>query len=215
MKKPVWLKPLLFILLLFPMASLGLAWIRLLNGASIPWLTADPVAATTRMLGEWSLRILLAALAISPLAKLTGWNQLIAARRMVGLIAFTYVLVHWSFWMGLDLAWSPTELLKEVAKRRYILFGMAGFLCLLPLAVTSTRGWVKRLGARRWQKLHRIVYLAGAAGCIHYAMLVKGNQIAPRIYLSILAAILAARYIPARKRRPATAPARAVEAALN
>src|SRR3546814_10249844 len=80
---------------------------------------------------------------------------------------------------------------------------MTGFLCLLPLAITSTKGWVKRLGARRWQKLHHLVYLAGAAGCIHFAMLVKGNQTAPKVYLSILAVLLAARYMPARKRRAA------------
>lgn len=209
MKKPVWLKPLLFILLLFPMTGLAWSWAQLLSGKAVPWLTADPVAETTRTLGEWSLRVLLAALAITPVARLTGWTPIMSARRMVGLIAFTYVLVHWSFWMWLDLAWSPEELLKEIAKRRYILFGMAGFLCLLPLAITSTRGWIKRLGGRNWQRLHRLVYVAGAAGCIHYAMLVKGNQNGPKIYLSILAVLLAARYLPARRRRTTPAMPRA------
>src|SRR3546814_11218373 len=126
---------------------------------------------------------------------------------MVGLIAFSYVLVHWSFWMWLDLAWSPAELAKEIAKRRYVLFGMAGFLCLLPLAITSTRGWVRRLGARRWQSRHRLVYGAGAAGCIHYAMVVKGNQAAPHIYLLIKSLRAADRYQPKHTNR--TGPGRA------
>lgn len=203
MKKPIWLKPLIFIAMITPMALLAFAWVQLLSGQKVPSLTADPVAQTTRELGEWSLRSLLAALAVTPIARLTGWTQILTARRMVGLFAFTYVLVHWTFWMSLDLAWSPAELGKEIVKRRYILFGMTGFLCLLPLALTSTKGWIKRLGARRWQKLHRLAYLAGAAGCIHYAMLVKGNQLAPKIYLSILAVLLAARYLPPRRRRPA------------
>ena len=206
MIRPVWLKPVLFVGLLAPLAFLGIEWARLLSGAAAPALTADPVAHTTRELGEWSLRTLLAALAVTPLVRLTGWTQLLSARRMVGLIAFTYVLVHWTFWMTLDLEWSMAQLAKEVAKRRYILFGMTGFLCLLPLAVTSTRGWIKRLGARNWQKLHRLVYLAGAAGCIHYAMLVKGNQIAPKIYLAILTLLLAIRYLPPRKPKQAAVP---------
>lgn len=195
-----WPKTGLFILLSVPLAALALAWMRLLGGGSVPSLTADPVAHTTRQLGEWSLRMLLLALAVTPVARLSGWTRLLAVRRMVGLFAFAYVLAHWTFWMSLDLEWSIGQLGREIAKRRYILLGMTGFLCLLPLALTSTKGWIRRLGARRWQRLHQLVYLAGAAGCIHYAMLVKGNQIAPRIYLGILAILLTARYIPPRRR---------------
>lgn len=205
MHRPVWLKPLLFSGLLAPMAFLGVEWARLLSGATVPALTADPVAHSTRELGEWSLRTLLAALAVTPIVRLSGWTPLLGARRMLGLIAFSYVLVHWTFWMSLDLGWSITQLTKEITKRRYILFGMTGFLCLLPLAVTSTRGWIRRLGARNWQRLHRLVYLAGAAGCIHYAMLVKGNQIGPKIYLAILTLLLILRYLPEGKRRPTAA----------
>lgn len=201
MKAMRWLKPAIFVAMLIPMAGLGWAWAQLLSGYKVPWLTADPVAETTRQLGLWSLRFLLVALAVSPVARLTVWTQIIAARRMIGLFAFSYVLVHWSFWMWLDLAWSPAELVKEIAKRRYVLFGMAGFACLLALAVTSTRGWIKRLGASSWQKLHRLVYVAGVAGCIHYAMVLKGNQSSPKVYLAILAALLAARYLPHRKAR--------------
>ncbi len=205
MKKPVWLKPLLFIVLAAPMAILAAHWLQLLSGVKVAALTADPVAQTTRELGDWSLRSLLAALAVTPIARLSGWTPILTARRMVGLFAFTYVLCHWTFWMSLDIGWSPSELTKEIVKHRYILFGMTGFTCLLPLAITSTKGWIKRLGARRWQKLHRIVYVAGAAACIHYAMLVKGNQPEPKVYLSVLAVLLAARYLPARKRRPVAA----------
>jgi sulfoxide reductase heme-binding subunit YedZ len=199
MAPPRWLKPGLFILLFVPMAALAIAWARLLNGQAVPWLTAEPVAQTTRELGEWSLRILLGALAVTPIARLTGWTPILSTRRMIGLIAFTYVLVHWSFWMWLELDWSLGELVKEVTKRRFILAGMVGFVCLLPLAVTSTRGWVKRLGGRRWQTLHSLAYVAGAAGCIHYAMLVKGNQPAPKIYLAILALLLVLRSVPQQK----------------
>ena len=199
MKKPVWLKPLLFMLLLAPLVGLAIAWAQLLSGADVPGLTADPVKHTTLELGEWSLRSLLAALAITPIARLTGWTPILTARRMVGLIAFSYVLIHWSFWMWLDLAWSIDELIKEITKRWYVLAGMTGFICLLPLAVTSTRGWVKRLGARRWQALHSLAYVAGTAGCIHFAMLAKGNQSEPKLYLAILAALLAARYAPQQK----------------
>src|SRR3546814_16132522 len=102
MKKPVWLKPLLFVVLLAPMTVLAISWVRLLSGTDVPALTADPVAETTRVLGEWSLRSLLAALAVTPVARLTGWTPILTARRMVGLIAFSSVLVHWSFWMWLD-----------------------------------------------------------------------------------------------------------------
>lgn len=204
MKPQHWLKPPIFILMIVPITGLGWAWAQLLSGQKVPWLTADPVAETTRQLGLWSLRFLLVALAVTPVARLTGWKAILSARRMIGLFAFGYVLIHWSFWMWLDLAWSPAELAKEIAKRRYVLVGMAGFLCLLPLAITSTRGWIKRLGARRWQKLHRLVYLAGVAGCIHYAMVLKGNQSSPKIYLAILAVLLAARFLPPRRpKRPA------------
>ena len=209
MKAMRWLKPAIFVAMLIPMAGLGWAWAQLLSGQKVPWLTADPVAETTRQLGLWSLRFLLVALAVTPVARLTGWTPIIAARRMIGLFAFSYVLVHWSFWMWLDLAWSPAELIKEIAKRRYVLFGMAGFACLLALAVTSTRGWIKRLGASRWQKLHRLVYVAGVAACIHYAMVLKGNQSSPKIYLAMLAALLAARYLPRRKASARIRPAMA------
>src|SRR3546814_659247 len=99
MKKSIWLKPLLFVVLLAPMMLLAIDWVQLLSGQKVTGLTADPVAQTTRELGEWSLRSLLVALAITPIARLSGWSQILTARRMVGLIAFTYVLVHWTFWM--------------------------------------------------------------------------------------------------------------------
>src|SRR3546814_20184822 len=104
MKKPVWLKPLLFVVRLAPITVLAISWGRLLSGTDVPALTADPVAETTRVLGEWSLRSLLAALAVTPVARLTGWTPILTARRMVGLIAFSYVLVHWCFWMSIGRA---------------------------------------------------------------------------------------------------------------
>ncbi len=196
---PRWVKPLLLAALLLPMAILVWRWLPVADGGMPIGLTADPVAETTRRLGDWSLRTVLAALAVTPVVRLTGYTPLISVRRMVGLTAFAYVVVHWSFWMTLELGWSLTELAKEIVKRRYVLAGMVGFLALLPLAITSTRGWVRRLGGRRWQSLHRLAYVAGAAGCVHYAMLAKGNQPAPKLYLAILGVLLAIRYLPQQR----------------
>src|SRR3546814_16265236 len=109
----------------------AIVWVQLLSGQKVPGLTADPVAQTTRELGDWSLRSLLVALAITPIERLSGWTPILTARRIVGLIAFIYVLVHWTFWLTLDLAWSPTELAKVMCKRRYIMFGLLGLLCRL------------------------------------------------------------------------------------
>ena len=191
MRNPRWLKPAAHALLALPMLLLAARWALLLSGdATAAGLGAEPVAATINALGIWALRILLLALAVTPLRTLTGWTPIMSLRRAIGLWAFAYACMHMALFLGLDLAWSLTALWQEVVKRRYILFGMAALIALLPLAITSTSGWVKRLGARRWRNLHRLAYAAGLLASIHFLLRVKGFQIEPWIYASIFAALM-------------------------
>lgn len=197
-KRPDWLKAAVFAGLALPLAWLAARWAMLLAGQEVRSLTAEPVDHAINYLGLWSLRILLLALAVTPVLRLTGWTGVARLRRMIGLFAFTYVACHLAVYFSLDLGLSLGELWRDVAKRRFILFGMVGFLCLLPLAVTSTRGWVRRLGGRRWQRLHRLAYVAGVAAVVHFILLVKGDQPQPWVYAAILAGLLAARLLPRR-----------------
>lgn len=199
MTRHPWLKPAIFLLLALPLLYLALRWGQLLDGSASRALTSDPVAYTINFLGIWTLRILLLALAITPIHRLTGWQPVLSVRRMVGLFAFAYALTHLSVYFALDLGAMFGELVRDVAKHPFILFGMAAFLLLLPLGLTSTRGWVKRLGGRNWQRLHRIVYAAGALGVVHFVYRVKGNQSEPYVYGAILLALLAIRLLPRRK----------------
>lgn len=196
--KPIW-----FLLLSLPMAWLAIRWALLLTGRDVPSLTAEPIKYSINYLGIWSIRMLLLSLAISPAAEWSGRRQILALRRMTGLFAFTYVSVHLLFFFGFDLLFSVQLLLREIARRRYILFGMGAFACLLPLAITSTRGWQKRLGGRRWLRLHRLVYLAAVLAAIHFLLLVKGNQMEPWIYAGLFALLLLLRL--KRSKRPASA----------
>lgn len=195
-----WLKPAAFAALALPLAYLAARWIEFVttDGESRA-LTAEPVAYTINFLGAGALRCLLLALAITPVHRLTGWKEIMTLRRLVGLFAFGYALVHLAVYFTLDLGGTLGELWRDVAKHPFILFGMAAFLLLVPLALTSTRGWVKRLGGRNWQRLHRIVYAAGVLGVIHYIYRVKGFQTAPYVYAAILVLLLAVRFLPRRK----------------
>jgi sulfoxide reductase heme-binding subunit YedZ len=195
-----WLKRAAFVGLSIPLAWLGVRWVVLLTGNKVASLTADPVDYSINYLGLWSLRLLLLALAVTPVNRLTGWTAVMKLRRMMGLFAFTYATCHLGFYLGLDLGFSLEQLWNDVVKRRFILFGMAAFLCLLPLALTSTRGWVKRLGGRGWQRLHRLAYAAGVAAAVHFILLVKGNQQEPWVYAAILGLLLAIRLLPRRPR---------------
>lgn len=195
-----WLKPAVFALLGLPLAYLAIRWIQFTaSGGESRALTAEPVAYTINFLGIGALRCLLLALAITPIDRLTGWTPLMTLRRMVGLFAFTYALVHLTVYFVLDLGGLVTELIREVAAHPFILLGMAAFLLLLPLALTSTRAWVRRLGARNWQRLHRAAYLTGVLGAAHYIYRVKGFELAPYAYAAGLAGLLALRLLPRRK----------------
>ncbi len=200
-RPPLWLKPLLHALIAMPLLWLAWGWAELLwlNPASQA-LSAEPVTYTHNGLGLLALRALILALAVTPVFKLSGWTPVMSLRRMIGLWAFAYAAIHLIFYLALELDFSLAALWREAMKRNFILFGLAGFLCLLPLALTSTRSAIKRLGGRRWQRLHRLAYVAGIAGCVHFILRVKGFQIEPYLYLAILLLLFAIRFMPNRRR---------------
>jgi sulfoxide reductase heme-binding subunit YedZ len=155
-------------------------------------LGANPIEAITHTTGDWCLRFLLAALAVTPVRRLTGWRRLAPHRRTLGLFAFFYACLHLSTYIGLDHFFDWKTVLEDVIKRPYVTAGFTGFLCLLPLAITSTRGWMRRLG-RRWVQLHRLAYVAGVAGIVHYIWLTKADLLLPLVHAAILTALFGAR----------------------
>ena len=193
-----WLKVLVFLLCLVPVGLVG--W-RALHGD----LTANPIEFITHATGDWTLRFLLITLAITPLRMLLRLPELTRFRRMLGLFAFFYACLHFSTWLVLDKFFDMSEIWKDVLKRRFITVGFAAFLPLIPLALTSTAGWIRRLGGKRWQALHRLIYLSAALGVIHYYWLVKSAVIRPLTYAAILAVLLLYRLIAwlANRRRRA------------
>ncbi|MBP2306710.1 sulfoxide reductase heme-binding subunit YedZ [Azospirillum melinis] len=186
-----WAKPVVFTLALVP-----LVWTVWL--AYTGELGAEPVLESVKASGLWALRFLLIALALTPLRMLTGVAGLARFRRMLGLFAFFYAAVHLSTYVGLDQFFDWPAIWKEIVKRPYITVGMGAFLILTALAATSTDGMVKRLGGKRWRALHKAVFVAGLAGCLHFIMLVKGWQTAPLVYALICIGLLAFRRWPIR-----------------
>ena len=180
-------KPLVFILALIPLA--GLIFIVLTGRTS-----ANPAEDILLTTGIWALRFLLITLAITPLRRITGWNRLIQYRRMFGLFAFFYAAVHLLSYLAFDRFFAVDEILADVAKRPFITAGMAAFGLMIPLAVTSTAGWIRRLG-RRWQQLHRLVYLSGVAACLHFVWKVKVVIGEPIYYAAILGTLLGVRLL--------------------
>ena len=152
-------------------------------------LGADPVAEIEHRLGLWALRFLMLALAITPLRQLSGKPVLARFRRMLGLYAFFYASLHLAAYLGLDLRGYWTQIFEEIAKRPYITVGFAAWLLLLPLAITSTVGWIRRLG-RNWARLHRLVYAIGVLAVLHFWWLVKSDIREPALYAGILAVLL-------------------------
>lgn len=185
-----------------PLAVLAWRWSMVLNGAEprLAGLTAEPVDETINTLGLWALRSLWLTLAITPLRQLTGWSWLAAWRRPLGLWAFAYALIHLAVYFGLDQEGDFALLLDDVIKHKFILLGMSALILILPLALTSTRGMIKRLGGRRWQLLHRLIYPAALLAAVHFILRVKGFQWEPWIYAGGLAALLALRLRPIRRR---------------
>jgi sulfoxide reductase heme-binding subunit YedZ len=152
-------------------------------------LGADPVATVEHTLGLWALRLLLVTLAITPLRQFGHWPLLLRFRRMLGLYAFAYVCLHITAWLVLDLGGYWQQIFADVVKRPYITVGALAWLLLLPLAVTSTRGWMRRLG-RRWGQLHKLVYATAVLAVLHFWWQVKADIREPMLYAAILAVLL-------------------------
>ena len=175
-------------LALFPAAFIPLArlgWKALHDG-----LGANPIEVITHSTGDWTLILVLATLAISPVRRLTRQYWLIGLRRPVGLFAFFYGTLHFLTYIWLDKFFDLHEVWKDVYKRPFITVGFSAFVLLIPLAVTSTKGWIRRLGGKNWQRLHRLIYLTAILGVIHYWWLVKADIRKPEEYAIVLSILL-------------------------
>jgi methionine sulfoxide reductase heme-binding subunit len=178
-----WTKVAIFLVCLVP---LGVLVDRALTGG----LGANPVEFIQHATGDWTLRFLIFTLAITPLRKLLNLPELIRFRRMLGLFAFFYVCLHFLTYVGPDQSFSLSGMWKDVEKRRFITVGFLGFVLLIPLALTSTAGWIRRLGGKRWQMLHRSIYVTAICGVIHYYWLVKSDVRKPVFYGALVAILL-------------------------
>jgi sulfoxide reductase heme-binding subunit YedZ len=185
---------------LFVLAALPAAWLA--ADALRDHLTADPIEEITHRTGWWAITLLMATLAVTPIRRLTGWNQVVRVRRMLGLFAFFYATLHLLTYVVLDLFFAFDIFFEDVMERPYITVGMTAFAMLLVLALTSTKGWIRRLG-KRWQQLHRLVYVAALAGVVHFYWQVKADTREPLIYAGVLAALLALRLRARVKPAPA------------
>ena len=179
-------------------------------GAFNDKLGANPIEYITRDTGDWTLRFLLTTLAVTPLRKILRKPDLIRFRRMLGLCAFFYGCLHLLTYVWLDKFFEFGEMVMDVAKRPFITAGAVAFLTMLPLAFTSTSGWIRRLGGKRWQMLHRLIYVSAAAGVIHYYWLVKSDIRMPVLYGAILGLLLVYR-LGARLARPEKRPVAALQ----
>lgn len=195
-----------FMLCLLPFLHLLADWANELG-----WLPAwestlgpEQIHETQVRTGRWTLRLLAVTLAVTPARQLLGLNALATYRRTFGLFVFFYVALHVATWSWADANFDLPYMIEEVTKHRYILVGMLGFLLLVPLAVTSTRGWIKRMGGRRWNRLHQLIYPAAVAGTVHYLWAVKKDALFPFLYLAAFALLLgyrAARALADRRAR--------------
>ena len=166
------------------------AW--LVRGVLQSDLGPNPIETLTHTTGMTALVLLLVTLAVTPVRRLTGWNPVIRLRRPLGLFAFFYAVSHFSIWFVFDMVFNVGWMIEDIAARPYITVGMAALVLLIPLAVTSTRGWIRRLG-RKWAKLHRVVYVATGLAVVHFFWLVKSDYRQPILLASILALLLLAR----------------------
>ena len=171
-------------------------------------LGANPIEEIELRTGRWALRFIAITLAVTPLRRLTGWNEAIRYRRMLGLFAFFYATLHLSAFIGLDMFFDVSDIVEDIVKHPYITIGMATWLLLLPLAITSTKGWIRRLGGKRWNRLHQLIYVAAITGTVHYLWAVKKDTFLPLVYLTIMALLLGWRlwdWLARRKVRAARA----------
>jgi sulfoxide reductase heme-binding subunit YedZ len=185
------------------------AW--LVAGSFRGWLGANPIEKLTHVTGMTTLVLLLVTLSVTPVRRLTGWNPVIRLRRPLGLFAFFYALAHFNIWFAFDMVFDWRWMMADVAERPFITVGFTAFLILIPLALTSTKGWIRRLG-KRWTTLHRGIYAAAALGVVHFYWLVKADTRLPVLLGACLTVLLLLRAYPPRARRAAPRKARSVPA---
>jgi sulfoxide reductase heme-binding subunit YedZ len=201
---PRWLRPLVFVVSLLPaLWVIGAIASDYFNGTRL--LGSNPIKEAEHYTGRWVLRFLTLTLAVTPIRQTFGWNWLQKYRRMLGLFAFCYALLHLTIYFVLDLELAWGDLAEDIVKRPYITIGMAAFALLVPLAVTSTAKMVKRLGGKRWAALHRSIYVIVILGVIHFWMAVKRDVTDPLFYALIIAVLLGYRVVAWRRRRAAAA----------
>lgn len=194
-----WIKVAVFVTCLIPFARLGLrAWHDELG--------ANPIEYITRATGWWTLTFLMFTLAVTPARRLLSLPWLLRLRRMLGLFAFFYATLHFTIYIWLDQFFDPGSIAKDVVKRPFITVGFAAFVLLIPLAATSTNAMVKRLGAKRWQWLHRSVYVIAVLGTTHFLWLVKKDIREPLAFIAVLAVLLAFRLVQRWRSTAASAP---------
>jgi len=200
------IKPVLYLL-----ATLPLAW--LLFALFTGLVMGDQVKFMQHVTGDTVLTCLMLTLAVTPLRRLTGWNEIIRVRRLIGLTAFWYACLHLTTYLVFDQMLDLGEIAKDIEKHPWVLVGFTAFLCLVPLAITSTNGWIRRLGGKRWRRLHLLVYVAAVAGVLHYLWLVKKDISAPLTYGAVLTVLLLFRvWWAAERARARRAPARQAQA---
>jgi sulfoxide reductase heme-binding subunit YedZ len=185
---------------------------RLVYGVFADTLGANPIDVVTDETGTWTLRFLVLTLLVTPLRRWTGWNQAVRFRRMLGLFAFFYGLLHFLTYIWLDQFFALDDIAADIIKRPFITVGFLAFVSMVPLAATSTAGWIRRLGGRRWNLLHRLVYVSAVAGVVHYWWLVKADVSRPVRYAVIVGILLAARAWYAFRRSRAAARAETTSA---
>jgi len=190
-----WIRPALWAVVCVPMAAL------VAEGVAGE-LGANPIEAVEHETGEWTIRFLLGSLAVTPLIRLTGWGWLIPQRKFLGLAAFAWGLAHFGAYVGLDYFFEWPAIAEDIAEHLWVLAGMLALLCMVPLAATSTKGAMRRLGGVRWRRLHMLAYLAGASACLHYFWAVKKDVVEPVLAAALLAGLLALRRWPGRHRTP-------------
>jgi methionine sulfoxide reductase heme-binding subunit len=202
-----WTKLALFLLSLVPFGILlWRVWQANSTGNATDYVTANPSEYITHYTGDWTIRFICFTLCITPLRMLVNQPRITGFRRMLGLFAFFYGCLHLSAWIFLDPRQNTIAAIwEDIVKRRYITVGMLAFLAMLPLAITSTAGWVRRLTFKRWKQLHRLIYLTAVAAVIHYYWLVKSDVRLPLMYAAIVAVLLGYRIIAWMRKRNASA----------
>lgn len=203
-----WTKVVVFLICLIPFASL--LW-RFIKGN----LGINPVETLQHGTGDWTIRFIVFTLCITPFRKLFQLPDLIRFRRMLGLFAFFYVCLHFLTYLGPDQSFDVSGMWKDVAKRPFITVGFAAFVSLIPLAITSTAGWIRRIGGKRWQMLHRLIYFAAVCGVVHYYWLVKSDVRKPLFYGALVGILLLWRVVDWFFKRRSQAPARVTASSVS